>query len=319
MTNIIFEKQPINEERQLSLLQSEKGIIIHDYDHCKKFLSKVSYYKLSGYWLHKKNKATNKFSSNTALDDIIKTYELDLEIKQLILVLLNHYETSLKTNFINLSLYISNEDCNLYKNSHFYLSKKIISSANYEKNLEDLQANINKNKSKLPFISWYQKKYDFPEMPPIWMVTELMTFGDISRWVKSIIHDEYVHIIPNKFGFHDKPSFDNINYILTNLRNICAHNGRVFNNNIYGTRQEIINVAKLDQILDQKGVNPKLWNSIVLAVHGLHNCGLTKEMHNIIRTFDSIFEDQDYSQLKKSYYYYGFPPNWRPKLLDILT
>ena len=319
MTNIIFEKPPINEENQLLLLQSEKDIIIHNYEHCLHFLSKVSYYKLSGYWLHKKDKSTNKFKSNTALDDIIKVYKLDLEIKQLILVLLNHYETSLKTNFINLSLYISNEDCDSYKNSHFYMSKKIISSANYEKNLEDLQDNIDKNKSKLPFISWYQKKYDFPKVPPIWMVTELMTFGDISRWIKSIIHDKYVQIISNKFGFHDKPSFDNVNFILTSLRNICAHNGRIFNNNIYGTRQEIIGVAKLDQILVQKGLNPKLWNSVVLAIHGLHNCGLTKEMRSIIRTFDSIFQDQDYSQLNKVYYYYGFPTDWNQKLLKILT
>lgn len=96
------------------------------------------------------------------------------------------------------------------------------------------------------------------------MITELMSFGDISKWVKSISHTKYADTIAKQFGFFSKSEFDNTNFILTNLRNICAHNGRLFNNDIYGMRQKKHNILSLrDALVPNSDRNHmRLWNSL---------------------------------------------------------
>ncbi len=320
MSEIIFDKAPLTAKDHIEHL-GNKGLRCKNKIVCCAFIEKVSYYRLSGYWQHlivRKPQYTSgfEFRTDAFMEQAISAYNLDTEIKSIVLGLLSYYETALKTKLINISLNIPKEDIFPHVQSHFYESDKLFNKADHRKNLEKVRSDIQDNLPRLKFINDYKSKYDIPIYPPIWMITELMSFGDISKWVKSIHHTNYLDIIAKQFGFSSKSEFDNTNFILTNLRNICAHNGRLFNNDIYGNRQQKQSIASLRGILvpNSSRHHVRLWNSLVLVMYGLVNVGYADEVRERVDLLDLIF--QDYSN--QMYVYYSFPHDWQNMLNKIL-
>jgi abortive infection bacteriophage resistance protein len=70
-----FIKEPSTFEEQLNVLSS-RGCIIHDSAFCTNMLSRVSYYRLSAYFLPFKNK-DDTYRGNISFERIFRIYEFD--------------------------------------------------------------------------------------------------------------------------------------------------------------------------------------------------------------------------------------------------
>lgn len=84
------------------------------------------------------------------------------------------------------------------------------------------------------FIKHYREKYTDPDLPPIWMIMEILTFKEVSVLFSFLRIKEDKQAIA---GFWDLP--DKVLHswfrALSDLRNVCAHHSRTWNRE-FGSR-----------------------------------------------------------------------------------
>ena len=85
------------------------------------------------------------------------------------------------------------------------------------------------NRSNEEFIKHYYDKYGIPELPPSWMSLEVVSFGTLSRLYQSLKKDSVKKQLALSYGVADVNVFENWLHAISNLRNCCAHHGRVWN------------------------------------------------------------------------------------------
>lgn len=212
MTNI---KKPTTIKQQLELLQS-RGCIINDKDFCIEQLKLVNYYRLSAYFLPFKT-SQNTYKENSTFEKIIKIYEFDKELRNLLFSAIEDIEIYLKSQFA-------------YFHSHKYGSLGYLDKNNFsnkhnkQKFNELLKKEIEKNKN-ISFVKHHIQNYDGKF--PLWVITELFTFGNISYFYADLKTCDQKEL--SRSLYNNTPT-NIISYLrcCTDLRNICAHYGRLY-------------------------------------------------------------------------------------------
>lgn len=80
---------------QIDILK-ERGLIIEDIAYAKKVLSRINYYRLSGYTLTLRR--NDKFYSNVTLGQVMQIYDFDAKLRVALLYLLEYIEVSFRTH-----------------------------------------------------------------------------------------------------------------------------------------------------------------------------------------------------------------------------
>lgn len=216
-----YTKPPLTIDHQIDLLIS-RGMAIPDRDRANRYLSHISYYRLSGYWLPFQKIKTgpeHAFKDGTTFDAVIDLYVFDRKFRLLVLEAIERVEISLRANFAN-ALGIS-------YGSHFFLDPSYFSNnEKHEKLLEGLREEI--DRSKETFIEHYRNNYDNPSFPPIWAVSEVLSFGQLSRWFNSLKSRGDRNKIASAYDM-DESVLRSFMHHLTYVRNITAHHGRLWN------------------------------------------------------------------------------------------
>ena len=83
-------------------------------------------------------------------------------------------------------------------------------------------------RSRDTFIDHYRRKYLDPKLPPIWMVAEIMSLGQLSKWMGNLKLRTDRSAIAKPYGL-DESVLVSLAHHLTYVRNICAHHGRLWN------------------------------------------------------------------------------------------
>ena len=211
-----FNKTPLNIENQIEILKDKYKINCKDENILSYYLVHCNYYKLSGYKIF-----FEKLNKEIYFEEIINLYEFDRELKILFLDYIERIETSIKSVF---AYHLTTK----YKNSHIHLDKKLfINEKFYKIGLDKLEKSY--LESKEIFAKHFQTKYE-EQTPPLWVSVEFMTLGEISKWYKNLnlVDRKDISKIYNikerylwSFLFH-----------LTEIRNISAHNSRLWNRNL---------------------------------------------------------------------------------------
>lgn len=82
-------------------------------------------------------------------------------------------------------------------------------------------------RSQEDFISHFKVNYDgFPRLP-VWMATEVMSFGVLSKLFNALKNEDKREIA-KIYHLHPKTLADWL-HVLTYIRNICAHHSRLWN------------------------------------------------------------------------------------------
>lgn len=72
-----------------------------------------------------------------------------------------------------------------YRDGHAYLSASLYENrAEFHRNLSKLAAEV--GWSPETYIKHYRENYDTPALPPTWMVAEMRSFGQLSRWYSNL-------------------------------------------------------------------------------------------------------------------------------------
>lgn len=217
-----FPKPPLSTDRQLELLL-HRGMHIADRARARHYLHHINYYRLRAYWLIFEVPAPadekHYFRPGTDFDAVIALYDFDRELRLLLTDAIERVEISLRTRWANeLSLRygpFAHENPAHFHKHHVWQQCKDELDKEYARSRET-------------FAEHYRTRYNHLDSPPIWVASELMTLGHLSRWLQNLRVPKDRQIIADAYGLDEKVVVSFAHH-LTIVRNHCAHHGRVWN------------------------------------------------------------------------------------------
>lgn len=225
-----YNKPHLTFEDQLNQL-IKRGIYVSNTTTAISKLSSINYYRLSAYWYPFRQrdmagKVTDNFIPNTTLNSCFELYEFDRKLRLLVLDALERIEVAIRTQVT-------------YSLSQLYGPFGHINAHNFHRDFDHKkwlhEIEEETERSKEEFIIHYKQKYNnFPELP-LWMLTEVMSLGNLSKLYRGMKNDDK-RIVAQHFKLHYK-RLENWLHTLTYVRNICAHHSRLWNREL-GIRPE---------------------------------------------------------------------------------
>jgi abortive infection bacteriophage resistance protein len=213
---IPYTKPPLTIEQQLDLL-AEHGLNISDCPSAISTLARISYYRLSAYCLVFKDDH-DYFRPGTTWDEVVTLYEFDRKLRIVVMDALERVEVAIRTA-------ITYTLAHTYGAFGHHYPTNFRPTFQHEQWLAKLTTEI--VKSHETFIQHYKVKYDgFPRLP-IWMESEIMSFGSLSRLYEGMEDIEQQQISK----FYGLPHYVLRSWLrsLNFIRNVCAHHSRFWN------------------------------------------------------------------------------------------
>jgi abortive infection bacteriophage resistance protein len=202
---------------------SDRGIIFNndnEIEKAKEILLDIGYYRLGFYWYYFQDKKTHMFNDSMRLDDIVKLYYFDFDVKMLLLRYIYRIEVHFRTQLVYLA-------SNHYpENNTWYIDPKIIDNQIF-KEFNNIYFNL---KTKSNTLIKHHDNYSC-DYAPAWKVFEFLTFGQTFKFFSNIKNQELKKKISSVYGFRDVSLLNNYLISLINIRNICSHNGVLFDYN----------------------------------------------------------------------------------------
>lgn len=164
--------------------------------------------------------------------------------------------------------------------------------------------------SKETFITYYKSKYTSPDCPPLWAVTELMTLGELSKWFQLTKDNSVKSSVGHDLDLPTQSIIESILQVLSYVRNICAHHGRLWNRRLV-KRVPYIRNFKEDLIIQlthgkQSQLDNRIFNVMVVILKLLHHQVTDSMFPNRLKELVETVSDNDRETM-------GFPQNWRER------
>lgn len=280
-------KKPTTYQEQLDILQ-KRNIVIDDPDRCAAVLESINYYRFTAYFLPFKQK-DGTYRSGTRFQRVYRIYEFDRKLRGILFSALEEVEVYLRAKFA-------------YFHAHKYGAEGYMDAANYsthhqeEKFHENLAREIASNK-RSAFVIHHNEHYDGHF--PIWAIVELFTFGMLSRFYSDMKTADQKHLAKELYNTIPKNVISWLR-CCTDLRNICAHYGRLYYRIFPATP------ANIDATQAQ---SRQLWGA-VLALKALYP-DREKWNNEIMSQFHALFEEYHEDVILG---HMGFPKDWALKL-----
>lgn len=187
-----------------------------------------SYYRLAGYWWSmQKDKINHLFKPNSTFENVIEIYNFDRELRTLLFDVIERIEIGFRTKLIN---HLSTE----IGPNWFEDSVNFIDTSQHTKFLIAIDNEL--LRSKEAFIIEHNKKHPKDTLrPPAWKTLEVISFGTMS-----MLYGNLKPSIKSKKKIARDLNAINHEYLqswlqsITQIRNICAHHGRLWNKNLPG-------------------------------------------------------------------------------------
>lgn len=289
-----YNKKPLTINEQVSLLKN-RGLIIENEEEIKYYLKNLSYYHLSIYFKHYQK--DDEFYKGITFKRILDIYKFDNKLRFLLLELLERVEKSFKSRIASI---LSIEE----NNSHWYLDEKLFNTKECHKEILKLVTD-EVNKSRELSVTHYKETYTEPDLPPIWIVLEIMSFGQCVHIYKSL-KKSYRNKIARSFG-EDEKFITNWMLCSSLLRNHCAHYSRLWS-------RKLTFIAKMDHNLYGEYFNA---NSINLYNYLVILQILLREINPTASWLEKLKENiNEYGINFKNM---GFPENWEENLSEIIS
>lgn len=249
-----FTKPPVSIAGQIELL-ARRGMLVADVAHAAHYLQHISYYRLRAYWLPFEETAASgdhQFKAGTSFDDVLTLYVFDRRLRLLVMDAMERIEVSLRGGWAH--------HMAMKYGAHGYLDAALYLPVDYfEKALISLNEEISRSRD--TFIVHYANKYDEPQLPPVWMIAEVISLGQLSKWLGNLKHRADRQAIAKLYGLDEKVLVS-VAHHLTYVRNICAHHGRLWNKQFTVTMAVPNSPTSLKLAMNSSATR-KLYNTLV--------------------------------------------------------
>ena len=299
-----YQHVPTTIDQQIELLRT-RGMVGNQ-ELMRRWLETVGYYRLSAYWLPYEllppagQTRSKEFPPSTNFSDIVDIYVFDRKLRLLVMEAIDRFEIAVRSRWTNrLSMAHGSHAHMDYRNftdgyEHAKMYAKIVQTA---------------SQSREVFIEHYRTKYTEPFLPPLWQITELMTLGEISMWVKATKDNRIKDAIARDIGLPNKETLEGTLQLLSYIRNICAHHSRLWNrrtvkrvHNIRNFRPDI----DIEHTSGQHQPRNSIYNVLVVLARTLkHQSPDTTYPQRVANLISTRSRAQQRAM--------GFPDNWKSR------
>lgn len=211
-----YAKPALTFDEQVTLLAA-RGLIIEDRAAAAEILSRISYYRLSAYW-HPYKRADDSLKPDASFAAVVQLYEFDRHLRLQVMDAIERVEVALRTA---ITYHLSQAfgpfaHCDPAHFRHTFKQSEWLAKVRQEA-----------ENSREIFVAHFRDRYDeFPDLP-LWMATEILPFGALSRLYEGMLPDQQ-RPVAAEYGVHHavlRSWLRTLNYI----RNLCAHHARLWN------------------------------------------------------------------------------------------
>ncbi len=213
-----YSKEHKSFKTQIEILK-ERGVIISNEEKLMNFLSNVNYYKFKNYLKH--FEIGKDLYRNCNVEEVIDLYYFDRELRNIMLLYLEKIEIAIKTKIA----YVIGEKYGAFGHLEKYNFYETFKFEDYEKRITKLEKD-----SKEEFIKNYFYVYNEQKHVPIWILIDIIPFGNVSIMYEYMFNNNQKEI-SKKFDVN-KEDFESWLKNITLLRNFCAHNSVIWNKKI---------------------------------------------------------------------------------------
>jgi abortive infection bacteriophage resistance protein len=237
-----------------------RGLGIGDPQTAAHYLQHISYYRLRAYWLPfektPENGQEHEFSDGATFENSLELYVFDRELRLLVMDAIERIEVSLRGSW---------SYCLATKyGPHGYLEPTIYARADhYAKAFAGLLEETERSRD--TFVKHYKSKYSEPEHLPVWMAAEIMSLGQLSKWLKNLKHRADRQAVAKSYGLDEKVLVS-IAHHLTYVRNICAHHSRLWNKQFTVTMSVPNSPSSLKLAMNQ-AADRKIYNTLAALAY----------------------------------------------------
>lgn len=293
-----FTKPATSISDQLALLR-RRGMVIDDEAAARHDLQHISYYRLRAYWLSYEAPAAagdHAFRPGTRFEDVRALYVFDRQLRLLVMDAIERVEVALRAGWAH--------HMALAYGPHGYLEQSLYDSRDrHARALTTLSDEFKWSKD--TFAVHYRSKYADPVLPPVWMAAEVVSFGQLSKWLGNLKLRADRQAIAKPFGLDEKALISFVHH-MSYVRNICAHHGRLWNKRFTVTMMVPKFPATLPVAM-RGGHERMLHNTLVMLDHLLGvispESGWRKRMLALIESCPQA----DPAAM-------GFPAEWRARM-----
>lgn len=209
-----YTKPCLTFEDQCQLLLS-RGLHLGDQTVAAAALKRISYYRLSAYFAP--FKTGDAFNEGARLEDVLRLYDRDRTLRMLLGDGLERIEVYLRTSLTyHLAL----------RGGPFAQGDRRLFAGHFDHDRLLVEIRKEESRSSELFIHHFRTKYNEERELPIWMATELLSFGTLSAMYAGVnLQTQKAIAAPFALDHHVVKSWF---HFLTVVRNTCAHHGRLW-------------------------------------------------------------------------------------------
>ena len=235
-------------DQQINILK-EKGLVINDIDFAKKVLFRENYFFLSGYrYLFMTKYKEKKFNDGTTFDELYSVFLFDRHIRNLMFKNILIIENNIKSI---MSYQLSKKYG--FKEKDYLNPDNFTKDPMREKQVYDvlgkMKRQIRVNGKQHTATQHYMFNYGYI---PMWILVKVLSFGLISE-LYLVLKNEDKEAISNFYEIDTEEMGTYLN-LLSNFRNICAHEDILYDHRTQRLISDTEFHYKLDIPKDEEGI-----------------------------------------------------------------
>lgn len=211
-------------DQQIEKLIKDKKLTINDKRAAEDVLTRIRYYALiDGYKNLFYNPMTRQYKDGAKLEDILALYYFDESLRSLHFKYICHVEQRMRSlvSYYFCETYSHMQLEYLNPQNYNYCQKNQRAVDRLTKNILAYEANLNNNHT---YVVYQRKTYGDV---PLWVLMNTLTFGQLSK-MYTVLKTGIQSRISRQFESVSEKELGQFLKSMTNFRNVCAHNERLF-------------------------------------------------------------------------------------------
>ena len=193
-----------------------RGLVVNDAIAAQAFLAHINYYRFSGYCLAFE-KQHHTFHEGVTFEQVRASYEFDLALRDLVTEALEVLEVDFRTAIA----YHFGQEHSAFGHVD---PGEFFHTFDHGEWIEQLRGEA--ERSKESFIEHFRNNYaEYPDLP-IWIATEVISFGSLSKMYKGMVRKDQ-RIIAQRYSVQPTDLIA-IFHHLVYVRNLCAPHSRLW-------------------------------------------------------------------------------------------
>ena len=304
----MIEKQFKNLDEQVEILK-HKGMIVKDERYAKQVLLRENYFFLNGYrHLFVKSRDDRNFKEGTTFEEMYSLFLFDRSFRNVLFKYLLVIENNLKSVIsYQLSKKYGYRERDYLKEKNF--TKAPEKQAQLNDLLKKMKRQIRVNGSQHSATLHYVSNYGYI---PLWILVKVLSFGIVSEMYQILKAEDQKDIA--KIYEVEPENFIVYLPILSNYRNLCAHEDILYENKT----QKAIDDTVYHQLLKIPKENDEYIygkNDLFALIIIMKQLLQKEEFKNMTIELDNVVETLNYNlntiKIEDVLERMGFPKNWK--------